>query len=152
MEGSRTLFRSPACESLIDRVREIFGKSLAETLAPIEVDSGEMKLSGLLGKPGHSRPTRKEMMFYVNRRPVESKTMSYALLEAYHTYAPKGRFPPTVLFLTIDSSLVDVNIHPAKRELRFREEIKVRTFLIESILRSVKKLSGEIIPIKKKFN
>ena len=103
-----------------------------------------MNLGGLLGKPGYSRPTRKEMLFYVNRRPVESKTMSYALLEAYHTYAPKGRFPPAVLFLTIDSSLVDVNIHPAKRELRFREEMKVRGFLIESILKSIREISGEL--------
>jgi DNA mismatch repair protein MutL len=145
IEGTRTLFRSPACENLIDRVREIFGKSLSDCLSPMEVESEGMALSGLLGKPGYSRPTRKEMLFYVNRRPVESKTMSYALLEAYHTYAPKGRFPPAVLFLNIDSSLVDINIHPAKRELRFREEIKVRAFLIESILKSIKEISGEII-------
>ena len=144
IEGARTLFRSPACEDLLDRVREIFGKSLSECLAPIEVNSEGMNLGGLLGKPGYSRPTRKEMLFYVNRRPVESKTMSYALLEAYHTYAPKGRFPPAILFLTIDSSLVDVNIHPAKRELRFREEMKVRSFLIESILKSIREISGEI--------
>lgn len=143
IDGSRTLFRSPACEDLLDRVREIFGKSLAECLAPIEIESGGMNLGGLLGKPGYSRPTRKEMLFYVNRRPVESKTMSYALLEAYHTYAPKGRFPPAVLFLSLDSSLVDVNIHPAKRELRFREEIKVRGFLIDSILHAIKQISGE---------
>lgn len=143
IEGARTLFRSPACENLIDRVREIFGKSLSECLAPIEVQAEGMNLGGLLGKPGYSRPTRKEMLFYVNRRPVESKTMSYALLEAYHTYAPKGRFPPAVLFLTIDSSLVDVNIHPAKRELRFREDMKVRGFLIESILQSIQELSGK---------
>ena len=144
IEGARTLFRSPACEDLLDRVREIFGKSLSECLAPIEVKTEGMNLGGLLGKPGYSRPTRKEMLFYVNRRPVESKTMSYALLEAYHTYAPKGRFPPAILFLTIDSSLVDVNIHPAKRELRFREEMKVRSFLIESILKSIREISGEI--------
>jgi DNA mismatch repair protein MutL len=151
IEGTRTLFRSPACENLIDRVREIFGKSLSECLAPIEVESEGMQLGGLLGKPGYSRPTRKEMLFYVNRRPVESKTMSYALLEAYHTYAPKGRFPPAVLFLNIDSSQVDINIHPAKRELRFREEMKVRTFLIESILKSIKEISGEIIPEAQKI-
>ncbi len=143
IDGSRTLFRSPACEDLLDRVREIFGKSLSECLAPININSDGMKLAGLLGKPGYSRPTRKEMLFYVNRRPIESKTMSYALLEAYHTYAPKGRFPPAVLFLSLDSSQVDVNIHPAKREIRFREEIKVRGFLIESILRAIKEISGE---------
>ena len=143
VDGSRTIFRSPACDDLLDRVREIFGKSLAESLSSIDIKGDAMGLGGLLGKPGYSRPTRKEMLFFVNRRPVESKTMSYSLLEAYHTYAPKGRFPPAVLFLKIDPSLVDVNIHPAKREIRFREEAKVRFFLIESILKSIKELSGE---------
>jgi DNA mismatch repair protein MutL len=143
VDGSRTIFRSPACDDLLDRVREIFGKSLAESLSSIDIKADTMGLGGLLGKPGYSRPTRKEMLFFVNRRPVESKTMSYSLLEAYHTYAPKGRFPPAVLFLKIDPSLVDVNIHPAKREIRFREEAKVRFFLIESILKSIKELSGE---------
>ena len=146
LEGGRTIFRSPACEDLVDRVREIFGKSLAEVLTPIEVFGEKIKLSGLLGKPGFSRPTRKEMMFFVNRRPVDSKTISYSLLEAYHTYAPKGRFPPAVLFIELDPSLVDVNVHPAKRELRFREEASVRTFLIKSILKFIKEFSGDKTP------
>ena len=76
------------------------------------------------------------MIFFVNRRPVESKTMTYAVLEAYHTYAPKGRFPPAILFLNIEPEKVDVNVHPAKREIKFRDEGKVRGFLIDSILSS----------------
>ncbi len=151
IESGRTLFRSPACSNLIDRVREIFGKSLADCLDDVEEGGEGIQLSGLLGKPGYSRPTRKEMLFFVNRRPIESKTISYALLEAYHTYAPKGRFPPAVLFLQLDPSLVDVNIHPAKREVRFREEIKVRNFLIDSILNSIRKISGEVMPAEKKI-
>ena len=143
IENGRTLFRSPACEDLTDRVREIFGRNLAETLFPLEHTEDQLKLLGLIGKPGFSRPTRKEMIFFVNRRPVESKTISYSLMEAYHTYAPKGRFPPAVLFLQIDPYLVDVNVHPAKRELRFRDEAKVRKFLIQSVLKSIKQFNGE---------
>ena len=143
VEEGRTLFRSPACEGFLERVRETFGKGLAECLAPIEAGALEIKLEGLIGKPGQSRSTRKEMMFFVNRRPVESKTISYAVLEAYHTYAPKGRFPPAILFLTIDPGLVDVNIHPAKREIRFRDERKVRLFLLESILERNRELAGQ---------
>jgi len=143
VEGGRTLFRSPACEGFLERVRETFGKGLAECLTPIEATAMEIKLEGLIGKPGQSRSTRKEMMFFVNRRPIESKTISYAVLEAYHTYAPKGRFPPAILFLTIDPGLVDVNVHPAKREIRFRDERKVRLFLLESILERNKELAGK---------
>ena len=143
IEGGRTLFRSPACEGFAERVRETLGKGLAECLAPIELEPG-LSLEGLIGKPGQSRPTRKEMIFFVNRRPVESKTLSYAVLEAYHTYAPKGRYPPAILFLSLDPSQVDVNVHPAKREIRFRDERKVRQFLMDGILERNRQLAGQL--------
>lgn len=143
MEGGRTIFRSPVCDDSLERVREIFGRGLADTLAPIGVEKNGFALKGLIGKPGQSRSTRKEMMFFVNRRPVESKTMTYAVLESYHTYAPKGRFPPAILFLEVDPEQVDVNVHPAKREIRFRNEGKVRTFLIESLLQRNQELSSQ---------
>jgi DNA mismatch repair protein MutL len=144
IEGGRTLFRSPACEGFAERVRETLGKGLAECLAPIEFSHPGLSLEGLIGKPGQSRPTRKEMIFFVNRRPVESKTLSYAVLEAYHTYAPKGRYPPAILFLTLDPSQVDVNVHPAKREIRFRDERKVRQLLMDGILERNRQLAGKV--------
>lgn len=144
LEGGRTIFRSPVCKDSHERVREIFGRNLAEVLAPISIQKNDLILEGLVGKPGQSRSTRKEMIFFVNRRPVESKTMTYAVLEAYHTYAPKGRFPPAILFLEMDPEQVDVNVHPAKREIRFRDESKVRTFLMESLLNRNKELSSRI--------
>tara|TARA_A100001011_G_scaffold163857_1_gene172519 strand:+ start:336 stop:2156 length:1821 start_codon:yes stop_codon:yes gene_type:complete len=144
LEGGRTIFRSPLCKDSHERVREIFGRNLAEVLAPISIQKNDLILEGLVGKPGQSRSTRKEMIFFVNRRPVESKTMTYAVLEAYHTYAPKGRFPPAILFLEMDPEQVDVNVHPAKREIRFRDESRVRTFLMESLLNRNKELSSRI--------
>ena len=144
IEGGRTLFRSPACEGFAERVRETLGKGLAECLAPIEFSEPGLSLEGLIGKPGQSRPTRKEMIFFVNRRPVESKTLSYAVLEAYHTYAPKGRYPPAILFLSLDPSQVDVNVHPAKREIRFRDERTVRQFLMDGILERNRQLAGQL--------
>ena len=134
IEGGRTVFRSPACEGPADRVREIFGKGLADSLAPIHAEESDLLMDGLLGKPGQSRSTRKEMIFFVNRRPVESKTISYAVLEAFHTFVPKGRFPPAILFLEIDPVAVDVNVHPSKREIRFRNEPQVRSFILGSVL------------------
>ena len=144
LEGGRTIFRSPVCKDSHERVREIFGRNLADVLAPISIQKNDLMLEGLVGKPGQSRSTRKEMIFFVNRRPVESKTMTYAVLEAYHTYAPKGRFPPAILFFEMDPEQVDVNVHPAKREIRFRDESKVRAFLIESLLNRNKELSSRI--------
>ena len=134
IEGGRTVFRSPACDSPADRVREIFGRGLAESLTPMDAQENDLRLSGLLGKPGQSRSTRKEMIFFVNRRPVDSRTLSYAVIEAFHTFVPKGRFPPAILFLEIDPAVVDVNVHPSKREIRFRDDPKVRSFILNSVL------------------
>ena len=134
LESGRTLFRSPACEVAADRVREIFGTGLSESLVPFQAEDAEFVMHGLLGKPGQSRSTRKEMIFFVNRRPVDSKTLSYAVLEAFHTFVPKGRHPLAILFLEVDPASVDVNVHPSKREIRFRNEPQVRSFILNKIL------------------
>ena len=147
LEGGRVIFKSPACDNLADRVMEIFGKGFAASLAPVEFQNEKMKLRGLAGIPGQSRSTRKEMIFFVNHRPVESKTLSYATIEAFHTFVPKGRFPPAILFLELDPSLVDVNVHPSKKEIRFREEFKVRNFLLSGLLDRNQKLGNEFKPI-----
>ena len=143
LEAGRTIFRSPTCSDLKDRVHEIFGRGLAEDMEPVEGEGDGYRLHGLLAKPGKGRSTRKEMLFFVNRRPVESKTLAYSLIEAHHTYVPKGRYPPVALFLEIDPAAVDVNVHPAKRELRFREEGKVRGFVIRTVLDRLRELSGD---------
>ncbi len=151
MEGGRIIFKSPACDDLKDRVREIFGKSFAECLAPISNEEGNLFVSGLVAKPGQSRPTRKELIFFVNQRPVDSKTMTYATLEAFHTFVPKGRFPPAVLFLEIDPSSVDVNVHPAKKEIRFREDPKVRNFLLRTLLSFNQSFNDKLEPSDKEM-
>jgi DNA mismatch repair protein MutL len=134
-EDGREIFRSPGNAPLLDRVREIWGRQVAGevTIMPVFERPG-MRLSGLLGKPGVSRGTRQDLVTVVNGRPVDSRTMAFALTESYHTLIPKGRYPLAFVFLEMDPAWVDVNVHPAKREVRFRDEAKVRNFLIESVL------------------
>src|ERR1039458_10270664 len=84
------------------------------------------RLWGFIGAPGVSRSTREEQHLLVNRRPVENRGLNFALLEGYHTALMKGRYPVCCLFLEIDPAAVDVNIHPAKREVRFHREAEVR--------------------------
>jgi len=145
LEDGRLLFRSPACPDLRERVAEIWGRRSAAELVdfPEVTDlSAGLKIGGLLGQPGLGRPTRDGLITLVNRRPVDSRTLSYAVLEAYHTHVPKGRYPPAILFLEIDPSAVDVNVHPAKREVRFREEGRVRNFVLGAVLAQLRKLTG----------
>ena len=105
-----------------------------------------MRISGLLGKPGVSRGTRQDLVTVVNGRPVDSRTMAFATTESYHTLIPKGRYPLAFIFLEINPAWVDVNVHPAKREVRFRDEPSVRGFIIQSLLSVLRSKGGDGLP------
>ena len=135
LENGRTVFQSPACENLRDRIAEIWGRSLADDLIPVDVSDPKtgFRLTGLTAKPGIGRATRRELVTLVNRRPVDSRTLSLAVLDAYHGRIQKGRFPPAFLFLEIRPQEVDVNVHPAKREVRFRDDGAIRRFVLNAV-------------------
>jgi DNA mismatch repair protein MutL len=138
IEDGRVLFQSPICTTLAERVGEIFGRQLAADLIPLEARDAGLRLSGMIGKPGVHRATRHEMLMFVNRRPVDSRTLHYAVIESYATALAKGRYPVAVLFLDLDPAGVDVNVHPAKREIRFRSEGLVRGFVIRALLQALR--------------
>lgn len=140
IEDGRVIFRSPQCATLAERVAEIFGRQTAEALVPIEAVETGMRLSGFIGKPGVGRGTRHEMIVFVNQRPVDSRTLNYALIESYHESIPKGRYPVAFVFFDCDPAAVDVNVHPAKREVRFRSEPAVRGFVIRSVLSRLREI------------
>ena len=91
------------------------------------------RLWGFIGAPGVSRSSRDEQYLFVNQRPVENRGLSFALVEGYHTSLMKGRYPVCCLFLEIDPAAVDVNIHPQKREVKFREEAAVRRLVAQAV-------------------
>ncbi len=140
IEDGRVIFRSPECVDLLGRVTEIFGRQLAGQLTVIETAEAGMKLSGLIGLPGQGRSTRHEMITFINQRPVDSRAINYALIESYHESLPKGRYPLAFVFFEIDPAAVDVNVHPSKREVRFRSETAVRGFIIRSVLHRLREL------------
>jgi len=146
IEDGREIFRSPECTTLVERVEEIFGRQVADAVVPIESSESGLKLSGLIGRPGVGRATRHEMIVFVNGRPVDSRTLNYALIESYHESLPRGRYPLAFVFFDCDPAAVDVNVHPAKREVRFRSELQVRSFVIRSVLQRLRELGGPIAP------
>ena len=93
----------------------------------------QIRIWGLIGSPGVSRATRDGQFIFVNRRPVENRGVNYALIEGYHNLLMKGRYPVCCLFLEIDPAAVDVNIHPAKREVKFHREFEVRKFVAQAV-------------------
>ena len=115
--------------ALEERMAAVFGRDWKETFLEIEAEDGGMRIHGYLGRPGVNRATRAEQILFVNSRPVQSGSLNAALLEGYHNALMRGRYPVTVLFLEMDPCGVDVNVHPAKREVRFRQDGDVRRFV-----------------------
>jgi DNA mismatch repair protein MutL len=103
----------------------------------------EIRVWGLIGSPGVSRATREGQFAFVNRRPVENRGVNYALIEGYHNSLMKGRYPVCCLFLEIDPAAVDVNIHPAKREVKFHREFEVRKFVAQAVKETLLAFHGQ---------
>jgi DNA mismatch repair protein MutL len=119
-------------EDYVPEQPEVFENALAEK-SPTATRVSAIHVWGLLGAPGVSRATRESQFVFVNRRPVENRGINYALIEGCHTTLMKGRFPVCCLFLEIDPAAVDVNVHPAKREVKFHREFEVRKFVAQAI-------------------
>lgn len=135
LRDGKPVWQLPPSRDLRERLRALLGSETE--LLPVDATSNEtekpLRVWGFIGKPGVSRATRENQYVFVNRRPIENRGLNYALVEGYHTSLMKGRFPVCCLFLEIDSAEVDVNIHPAKREVKFHQEAEVRRFVGESI-------------------
>jgi DNA mismatch repair protein MutL len=129
-------------EDLRQRLVSIFGAEWVDLTVPIEASTGELRLHGFIGKPGVSRAARNEELFFINQRPVENRTLHFGLLEGYHNSLMKGRYPVAILFLEMDPSGVDVNIHPAKREVRFHDDFTIRHFVVKSVQEALKDFVG----------
>jgi DNA mismatch repair protein MutL len=111
---------------------DIFETASPDKPAPAE-SSSLVRVWGLIGAPGVSRATRDGQFIFVNRRPVENRGINYALIEGYHTSLMKGRYPACCLFLEINPAAVDVNIHPAKREVKFHREFEIRKIVARAV-------------------
>lgn len=122
-----------AGEDLSQRLISVFGADWKAQTQPILAQNDDLKLHGFVGKPGISRAAKNEELFFVNNRPVDNRTLHFGLLEGYHNSVMKGRYPVAVLFLQIDPADLDVNIHPAKREVRFHDDFKIRYFIVQAI-------------------
>jgi DNA mismatch repair protein MutL len=140
VRDERVVLQLPAAASLLDRIRDLHGKDLVDRLLPVEKpknDPAKIRIRGLIGQAGVSRQTRAQQLVFVNGRAIESPVLSAALREGYHTALMKGQFPVTFLFLDLDPAAVDVNVHPAKREVRFRDPSSVREAVVDAIRRTL---------------
>ncbi len=137
MVDERPVYTLAAGAALADRLAEIFGHDYMRNMRAVDGRDTDISVTGYCGMPHVQRADRSEQFIFINGRPASTPVIAYALNEAYHTLIPKGRYPSVFLFIVIDPGLVDVNVHPTKKEVRFRRSDVVRDILIRSVKRAL---------------
>lgn len=121
-------------KGLRERVSALLGRSLLKDLLPIDCTSAtDLKLGGLLSQPQLNRSAANHIYTFINGRYIRDRVVQHAVMEGYRHLLMKGRYPIAVLFLEMDPATVDVNVHPTKHEVRFREQSLVHDFIAASI-------------------
>ncbi len=128
-----------------ERLAELFGRSLPDQMSTVDVDGKQIRVRGRVSRPTLHRADRSEQYIFINGRPASAPVIGYALNQAYSGLLPRGRHPVVFLFLELEAGGVDVNVHPTKREVRFRRSTDVRDAVIEAIRASFAPASSHLV-------
>ena len=143
INSGKTIVQTSGNGVLQDAIYSIYGKEISEGVVPVCLEYEGIKIEGVAGKPEIGRSNRTNQIFFVNRRYVKNTTLSSAVEQAYKGLLPIGRFGFIVVNIEIAPSKIDVNVHPAKLEIKFQEEQKVFKAVYSSIKQSL--LNEELI-------
>ena len=116
------------------RLGDVIGRAFSEQAITLDARRDEAVMTGLIGLPTMNKPTTAQMYFFVNNRPVRDRLLLGALRAGYGDTLPRGRHPMAVLFLHVPPALVDVNVHPAKAEVRFQDQAGIRSLIVGSVM------------------
>ncbi|NPA91627.1 MAG: DNA mismatch repair endonuclease MutL [Chloroflexi bacterium] len=151
VSDGRTVFQTTGNGRLADVLAVIFGRETAEQMVPVgHVDmpwpepGPTPAVWGYVGKPSLHRGNRQHIFLFLNRRWIQDHALTQAIIQAYHTFLPVGRYPVAVIHVALDPHLVDVNVHPAKAEVRFREPRVV----FAAVQKAVRETIATIQPIR----
>jgi DNA mismatch repair protein MutL len=137
---ARTLLAAAAPQTLTERVAAILGGEVAAHLLPFSLDSGVVRVAGLLAAPDFSLASNRFQVFLVNGRVVQDRILGAVLKESYQGLLPKGRHPAVIVRLELPPDQVDVNVHPAKTEVRFQDSSRIYALLLSALRQA---LGGE---------
>jgi DNA mismatch repair protein MutL len=127
----------PANSNLLQRIAGLFGRDISRELLELHESAGSLEVRGFIGFPSCNRANRNYQKLFVNNRPVKDKTISHAIQQAYDTLIPKRRYPVVFIFLSLPAQLVDVNVHPTKREIRFVNSQAIHDLVVKAIRKTL---------------
>ena len=144
---NRTVFSVPAADSLRTRASLLFGRELVKEMLPVNYAEAGIMVTGLIARPGVTRNTRKEQRVFVNGRPVDAASIYLGIKDAYEGLLVKGRHAPCLLYFVMDPSRVDINVHPAKREVRFKENHLLGKITAAAVSQALRGLANSSIQV-----
>ena len=131
--NAQDVLHYPAVSSDVDRITQVFHRRFLDQSLPVEAAVSLASLSGLTLDAVNAGSSRTPQELFINRRPVRNTTVFHAIAEGYGSFLPRGHHPLYVLFLEIDSGRVDVNVHPAKREVRLSDQETIHQFVRRAV-------------------
>ncbi len=131
------VFQTSGSGDLREVISSVYGVGTAKQMIQVIYEDEYLAVNGFISPPGLTRSNRKEMLFYVNQRPVSDPALSSAITQAYHTLVMKGRYPIVVLFLDLAPDKVDVNVHPTKAEVRFEDKGEIFKAVSRAVRRAL---------------
>ena len=129
----RGVYTLPAAGKMEDRITALYSPGFFEQLLPLDYTAPDCRITGYTGLPQTGRKDRQDQYIFINGRPAAAPVVYHALNEAYHALIARGRYPAVLLFIELDPSLVDVNVHPTKKEVRFRRPNQLRDAIVAAL-------------------
>ena len=136
---NRVLLSSPGSSDPMARIRDLFGREFSDALLKVEYADRGIRITGFLAKRSFTRPSRTQQRLFVNSRNVDSQSIYRAIKDGCGPVLEKGRYQPCILFIDLDPALVDVNVHPAKREVRFAREFELASVVRSAVAETLRK-------------
>ena len=133
----RRAWASAAASDPLARLADVLGAEFADNSVPVALEADGLRLTGHAGLPTWHRGTAQAQYLFVNGRPVRDRLLQGAVRAGYEELVPRGRFPVLALFLDVPPDRVDVNVHPAKTEIRFRDAGRVRSLIVSALRRAL---------------
>ena len=140
--NDQTVLQAAASADPGARVAMLLGRDVYDAMMPVDYAESGIAVTGFVTRPGVTRTRRRDQRTFVNGRPAEAEAIYQGIREAYHTLVMPGRYPPAVLYVTLPPETVDVNVHPTKREVRFRDGNLVSQIVAAAVRRSLRSLAA----------